>query len=838
MQKALWSARTFKDTRRRLQLLFSSVFLMAFAFLVACPGGPSEPPAEPPAAKLVALQVAPPSASVFSGEKQAFTATGVFSDSTTQDLTTAVAWSAADSSGSGVATIEPSGVATGTATGSAIITASYQDKTDSAVLQVSPPVALLALTLSPARPAVALSTTQQFTLTGIFVDGTTRDVTAQASWVSVDVSGSNVATISASGLATAHSSGQAAITASYQGQSAATTLQVNNVTLVSLALSPSSPVVAKDLTVQLRALGTFSDGSQQDLTAQCSWSAADGSGSDVATVSPRGLVTARSAGTATITAALLGKSASVSMTVRDVTLSALDVLPAIASINKNVGMQFTARATYSDGSTQDVSDLVEWKATDVSGTSVASISSTGLGTGRSAGSASITARYGGKTATSALTVSGSTLPAPVLSAVTPARATTTGGSLITLQGENFIAGDTVRVASAQATNVMVVSATQITAVVPAVPGAFGLVPVSVTHPDGQSVTRADLFSFSSSTLSYAPASTIGVATYPGAVAVGDFNGDGKTDLIVNGDTGGKGLQVLPGAGNGTFGAATYASTANSPGFFAAADFNNDGKLDLVAVHSSSNSVSVLLGVGNGSFQTPVNIPVGTSPYDVKTGDFNSDGKLDFVVTNSASNSVSMMLGDGIGGFSAGTPIPTGTAPSFLVVHDLNNDAKPDLLIGLVGSVLVRLGVGNGTFTAGPTVTGAATPYLAAGDLNVDGKADLITVSYLANKIEVRIGQGDGTFGTAATLPSVPGPRSPLISDINGDGKADLALTTNDNASVYLGTGIGSFGAALNMKVGSNASTLVSADLNGDKKPDLLCTNNFGSSLSILLNTSQ
>src|SRR5208337_4155421 len=94
-------------------------------------------------------------------------------------------------------------------------------------------------------------------------------------------------------------------------------------------------------------------------------------------------------------------------------------------------------------------------------------------------------------------------------------------------------------------------------------------------------------------------------------------------------------------------AVNYA-VGGGPRSVAVGDFNGDGKLDLVVANNTSNNVSILLGHGNGTFAAAVNYTVGTAPIFVTTGDFNGDGRQDVVVTNASSNNVSVLIGKGDG----------------------------------------------------------------------------------------------------------------------------------------------------------------------------------------------
>src|SRR5882724_37144 len=225
---------------------------------------------------------------------------------------------------------------------------------------------------------------------------------------------------------------------------------------------------------------------------------------------------------------------------------------------------------------------------------------------------------------------------------------------------------------------------------------------------------------------------------PFSVTSGDFNGDGKLDLVTASSRDNN-VSVLLGNGDGTFQAAVNYSV----GAFSvtSGDFNGDGKLDLV-VAGGPNNVSVLLGNGDGTFQAAVTYsvgPVGTSPFSVMSGDFNGDGTLDLVAANTGSNNVSVLLGNGDGTFQAAVSYPAGSGPRSVTSGDFNGDGKLDLAVtwasqsGASSGVSVLLGNGDGTFQAavgysvGPF--GTSTPFsVTTGDFNGDENLDLVTAN--------------------------------------------------------------------------------------------------------------
>lgn len=171
------------------------------------------------------------------------------------------------------------------------------------------PDTVVSITLSPTSPTLLLGSTEQFAATGTTAGGSTKDVSALATWSS---SNSAVAAISSDGLLTARSAGTTTVTASFQRGSAQTVAAVSSATLTALTLSPANTSIVVGATSQYTATGVFSDGSTQNLTGTVTWSSSNG---NVATISTAGLATGISAGSTTITAASGSISAQTTLTV-------------------------------------------------------------------------------------------------------------------------------------------------------------------------------------------------------------------------------------------------------------------------------------------------------------------------------------------------------------------------------------------------------------------------------------------------------------------------------------------------------------------------------------------
>src|SRR5262249_53041478 len=226
---------------------------------------------------------------------------------------------------------------------------------------------------------------------GTFSDGTTQDISNDVLWAS---SNTAVATIGAqTGVALGQGAGTTQVTATLSGvTSTAAPLTGSNATLQSISLFPASASIARNGTLQFAALGTFSDGSQQDVTSSATWASTNNNTATVGIGS--GLVRGINSGSAQVSATVNGvTSGAANVTVTAATLKSIAVTPVSLQVATGTSLQYSAAGTYSDGTIQDVTRSVAWSS---SRTAVATISaSSGLATGIASGTSSITASQGG-----------------------------------------------------------------------------------------------------------------------------------------------------------------------------------------------------------------------------------------------------------------------------------------------------------------------------------------------------------------------------------------------------------------------------------------------------------
>ena len=424
---------------------------LAAVLLMACGGGGSSAPSSPPPAStatLTSITLAPVAPTFNVGATVDLQATGHFSNGTTvTPYDSLVTWTSSDP---GTASVSASGLVSGVAAGTATITAAQGTIQGSASVTVNASSAVLtSITLNPAAGVTLnVGQTADFTATANWSNGTsTIPYDSSVTWTT---SLPSVATVNSAGVVTAAAAGSAILTASANGLSATAAITVSpaSPTLTSITLNPISSALNIGQTVDIAATGHLSNGTTDSpYDTRVIWTS---SAPAVATVDSIGVVTARSAGTATITASASGISGTAAITVNPgPTLTSISLDPASATLNTGQTVDITSTVNWSNGtSTVPYDSYLTWTS---SAPSVATVNAGGVVTGVATGTATITASLNGVSRTATITVSAT---APALTAITlnPTSATGSAGQTmdITATGR-FSDGSTVTPYDAQVT---------------------------------------------------------------------------------------------------------------------------------------------------------------------------------------------------------------------------------------------------------------------------------------------------------------------------------------------------------------------------------------------------
>lgn len=295
---------------------------------------------------------------------------------------------------------------------------------------------------------------------------------------------------------------------------------------------------------------------------------------------------------------------------------------------------------------------------------------------------------------------------------------------------------------------------------------------------------------------------------PNDIAIGDFNKDGQLDLVfANHER--KYLTVLHGDGHGSFVAAPKSPFAvevrpHTHGV-ATGDFNNDGRLDLVTDSWGNDEVAVLFGDSINEFKSSASFfKVGKHLYQrIRVADVNRDSKADIVTTNLEGDNVTILLSDGNGGFNeaAGSPFRSGDSPFGVAIGDVNSDGKPDLAVinspastadrSGTNGLTVLLGDGTGKFSTmpgSPFQAGKIPNRVAIGDVNGDGVGDVAASDNDSKNISLFLMSREGKVSSSTLITVGNHPKGISIADLNGDGKGEIVVSNNLDNDISIITG--------------------------------------------------
>lgn len=355
-----------------------------------------------------------------------------------------------------------------------------------------------------------------------------------------------------------------------------------------------------------------------------------------------------------------------------------------------------------------------------------------------------------------------------------------------------------------------------------------------------------------------------------AVIAVDVNGDGQPDLVhVNAtfDTLSVRLNTsAPGATSTSFAAEQFLTVGARPVALSAADIDGDGRLDLIAVNRDDNTVSVLLnrtapGAAAPVFATQSTYATGTRPLSIAVADINGDGRIDLAVADYEASTASILLnlttpGAEMATFAAAQATTTDIHPASVTAADLNGDGRPDLVAandqpGTVSVLINTTAPGAPTAAFAPLQTfdvGTWPQAIVCADIDGDGRADLaVTNSAFVGGVSVlknttAPGATTATFAVRAIIDAGAYPDSIAAADINRDGHIDLIVSSGNDGNVSVLRNATAPGAAPRFAApqhfdAHDAHAVVTADVNGDGLPDVVAADSGSDTISILLDTT-
>lgn len=468
---------------------------------------------------------------------------------------------------------------------------------------------------------------------------------------------------------------------------------------------------------------------------------------------------------------------------------------------------------------------------------------------------------------------------PVITSFSPLAGA--AGSSVTISGLNFsplVGSNTVYFGTVKAT---VVSASP-TSLVVTVPVGATYAPITETVNGLVAYAEAPFeptFTGNSAPIgvsSFAPGVNLATAGGPVRILMADLNGDGKLDLIAANFGSGNIYVYQNISTNGSLSPGSFAAPivlagtgSSAPFSLTVADVDGDGKLDILMSDHNANTVMIYQNLSSGgtlttnSFAAPVILSVDTDPRRICVRDLDGDGRPDIIVANAGSSTISIFRNIGQAGsittnsFAPKVDLVAALNPEDVAVGDLDGDGKPDLVSpsdngGVVSLYRNTSTPGTISFDARVDLPAPAfTISVAIGDIDGDGKADLAVGSYTGQALSVyRNTSSPGSLSTNSFVPRVDfsagcNVQTVALGDINGDGKPDIVLVGElpshmsifQNLSTPGGFTSASLGARVDYASGNDPSGVVIGDLDGDGRPDIAFVNYYDNTLTIYQNVT-
>lgn len=332
---------------------------------------------------------------------------------------------------------------------------------------------------------------------------------------------------------------------------------------------------------------------------------------------------------------------------------------------------------------------------------------------------------------------------------------------------------------------------------------------------------------------------------PVALATGDFNLDGITDLVVS-HAGTDTISIISSQGNYFFDEPVHIPVGKGPTGLYVEDLYRDGIPEIIVTNTDDDTVSIVSLTEWGYEETAV-LPCSSRPRRVQCADMDRDGVPDIVVSREFSTDIAVFYGNLRGTFTQDEVTFSGPVSRF-VVDDFTSDAIRDIAALLFtdsredlrpsGSFEVMQGDLYGNFkSTGLYGTGWGSNALRAVDMNRDGRVDIVTADLNTNSLSIIYNRGNGSFQTERHHYMTDEPGEMLLADFSGDKQPDLVISGRRSSLLYFYTnqGDGSFVLSHSLNLGAQVLALAAADLNGNGHTDLVVSLNQQYDLLLFMN---
>jgi hypothetical protein len=323
-----------------------------------------------------------------------------------------------------------------------------------------------------------------------------------------------------------------------------------------------------------------------------------------------------------------------------------------------------------------------------------------------------------------------------------------------------------------------------------------------------------------------------------ALELADLNGDDRLDVVVaNAGYQPGGYSVLVNQAPGSLSPPVFHEVDTNTRAVALGDLDDDGETDVAVLTPSS--LATAFNPGSGDFGRPESYPTaGSTPLSVFAADLNGDGWLDLASSSDAGMAISYNLGDGEFGVEYAVPY----AARALAADDFTGDGRVDLAVARTTGLSLLVGRSDGTLQVPDAeLSSARTIEIASADFDASGSPDLVVSIVDSEDLLVLMNRGDGVFDDPISIPALSQAWALLTGDYSGDGLPDIVVSSGAGASLIVNEGGGSFAAPVVVGAGGRAAALAGVDLNGDGRLDLVMANPAGGwdiKLRIFLNEGQ